>query len=252
MKVIKSLLNFFKGKKSTNSNGTKDTLPPEESIPGTDISSYIYSNEGTVIGDYDLRQPKLFILDSNPGRNQNAPKYINSKLLNEKSYNNKIIKAICKKLAAFENIDFIHVDAETVKERVKMINDAVDNHPDHQCVLISIGLNAYGFNNEEWRSPNGFEVWCKNNNSTSLYMAELFIRNMADNIGSDIKQRKNPVRSRSENKEFYLFRNTSIPAIQVKNGFFTNEEECEMLLKNSVRNKIVIAHVKSIIDVNNS
>ncbi|MDG1313895.1 MAG: N-acetylmuramoyl-L-alanine amidase [Flavobacteriaceae bacterium] len=238
MKVIKSLLNLFKSKKSTNSNGTKTILTPEKPI-------LVESNK-------TLQQPKLFILDSNPGRNQTAPKHIDGKLLNEKKYNNKIIKAICKKLAAFEDIYFIHVDAETVKERVEMINDVVANHPDHQCVLISIGLNAYGFNNEEWRSPNGFEVWCKNNSSKSLYMAELFIRNMDDNISSDIKQRKNPIRSRSENKEFYLFRNTSIPAIQVKNGFFTNEKECEILLKNSVKNKIVIAHVKSIIDVNNS
>ena len=144
MKVIKSLLNLFKSKKSTNSNGTKTILTPEKPI-------LVESNK-------TLQQPKLFILDSNPGRNQTAPKHIDGKLLNEKKYNNKIIKAICKKLAAFEDIYFIHVDAETVKERVEMINDVVANHPDHQCVLISIGLNAYGFNNEEWRSPNGFEV----------------------------------------------------------------------------------------------
>ena len=42
-------------------------------------------------------------------------------------------------------------------------------------------------------------------------------------------------------KQFYVLRNTNMPAVLTENGFYTNKEECALLMKSEIRQKIADA-----------
>ena len=52
-----------------------------------------------------------------------------------------------------------------------------------------------------------------------------------------------------ENNEFYILRKTNFPAILTENGFYDNKDQCKELLEDSTRQKIAIAHVKAIFEM---
>ncbi len=202
----------------------------------------------------DSNKSYMWLLNAGGGsltKGGKAPEKIKGKLFQEWEFNRDIVNRIASGLDDL-GIRYFIVMPETnvgncVKRRVKIINELVNGFADdydYDPVLLSIGSNSYG-KGERWRTPRGYEIWHKNNDNLSHDLAMEF-HDAMDDEGYPIDARQTPLRTRTGDKEFYLFRNISIPCVQTENGFYTNKEECGKLLDPEVRQHIANAHVHAI------
>ncbi|HSN49666.1 MAG TPA: N-acetylmuramoyl-L-alanine amidase, partial [Bacteroidales bacterium] len=49
--------------------------------------------------------------------------------------------------------------------------------------------------------------------------------------------------------DFYVLKNTKMPAVLTENGFYSNPEECEKLLSAEYRDDIAKAHLQAMIEI---
>lgn len=72
-------------------------------------------------------------------------------------------------------------------------------------------------------------------------LAKIFQKHLLKGLG----WKNRGVRSKKE-KQFYVLRNTNMPAILTENGFYTNKEECKKMLSEEYIKKIAYAHFLAI------
>lgn len=198
------------------------------------------------------RRRFTWVLDNGHGKlskEMTAPEPIDGKLFKEYEFNQDIVKRIHEKLKPFDVDTHILIpDIEEVgnclKKRVKLANNLVNNHPK---ILLSVHSNNYG-KGKSWKSPKGFEIWHQDRNAQSFGLAALFSRVFVE---QNIPFKFRGLKHRVGKREFYLFKNCKMPCILTENGFYTNKEECKLLMKDEIREKIALVHVESILRVEN-
>lgn len=113
----------------------------------------------------------------------------------------------------------------------------------HSKVFISVHANAHG-DGQTWTRVSGVEVWHARTSSASEQIAALFVHKLAIRTGF-----KN--RGTKATDKFTVLLKTEMPAILTECGFFTNREECELLMDSTIREIIALAHVEAMIDLQN-
>jgi N-acetylmuramoyl-L-alanine amidase len=105
-------------------------------------------------------------------------------------------------------------------ERVAIANDSDAD------IFVSIHANAYG-SEGEWTLPHGWEIYVF---QTGDYAEELAKAIQSANIP------ENGLYDRGVKTEnFYVLKNTLMPAVLIEHGFYTNETEIELLKSDSFR-----------------
>lgn len=119
----------------------------------------------------------------------------------------------------------------SLSSRCKKANDA------RADIYVSIHANAYG---EDWNEANGWEVfYCKGSEKG---------KKLADHISAasipylGLRDRGVKVTS-----EFTVLVKTTMPAVLIEHAFYTNKEECALLLSNEFREKCAIADAKGVL-----
>lgn len=180
---------------------------------------------------------------STPGKR--SPKMKNGQQLMEFEYVRKIRDEIAKELGRL-GLDYIFVThyAEDVPLNIRANEVNKIQRTDKSAILISIHANAHG-DGSKFTDPNGYEVFTSPGFTQSDIVAEFFYQAMADEGIFDMRE---DVEDGDHDREarFYMLTKTVGTSILTENGFYTNEEECKNMMKDSFVKKVAHAHVKAI------
>lgn len=139
-------------------------------------------------------------------------------------------------LESYQNVTvyFAHSDDRDVplQERTNKANELkVD-------VYVSIHANAYGSN---WNDANGIETYIHPRHSqVSTELAQKIQRYLI--ISTGLKDRG------VKTADFHVLRETTMPAVLVECGFYTNHQEATLLRSETYRRTCADAIVKAIVD----
>lgn len=206
---------------------TPEPTAPETPSPSTNQSKYLWC--------LDNGHGKL-----TPGKR--SPKLKNGTQFFEYEFNRDIVKRIIKSLdslgiAYYNVVPDVHVD-NFLQGRVLRAN----NHPSQmKKIFVSIHSNA---GPGRWTPASGVETWFFYRSKTGAKIAAVFQKHIVEKtkwINRGIKSRPR--------EQFYVLKNTSMPAILTENGFFNNETQVYELMKPEVRQKIADAHVAAILEI---
>ncbi|PTX58986.1 N-acetylmuramoyl-L-alanine amidase [Kordia periserrulae] len=171
-----------------------------------------------------------------PGKR--SPIWNDGSQLFEGEFNRAIVNGIIEELTAlripYDNIAPEYRDV-TLETRVRRAN----RYGSRNCFYISVHSNAGG--------GHGSEIFTSVNNTKSDKIATVF--------GEEYKRVFPDRRLRTDfsdgdldkEKNFYVLKNTKMPAILTENFFMDNEEECKtLLMTREGREKIIRYHVDAI------
>lgn len=104
-------------------------------------------------------------------------------------------------------------------------------------IFVSIHANAYG---ETWNSANGWEVFVCGRGGKAEKLAKEIEKESIPYLG---------IRNRGVKVgQFVVLTDTTMPAVLIEHGFYTNKEECELLTTNEFRQKCAVADAKGILN----
>jgi N-acetylmuramoyl-L-alanine amidase len=189
----------------------------------------------------------MWCLDNGHGKQtagKRSPKFEDGKQFFEYEFNRDIVKRVSKQLDEL-GVKYFNVVPEVdidnfLEGRVDRANNLKSNLPK---IFLSIHSNAFG--NSDWEPPSGIETWFYHNSRSGRALASVFQKHLVAKLGWVNRNLK----SYPGSKQFYVLRNTKMPAVLTENGFYTNKEECRLLLQDSTRQKIADAHVAAILEI---
>lgn len=104
-------------------------------------------------------------------------------------------------------------------------------------LFVSIHANAYG---TDWNSANGWEIYHAENSTKGKALAEAIHKESVPFLG---------LRDRGiKTNDFAVLIKTTMPAVLIEHGFYTNAEECAKLKDTEFREKCAIADAKGILN----
>lgn len=189
-----------------------------------------------------------WILDNGHGlltKGKRSPKLSNGKRFYEYHYNRIIVRGLCDMLNKY-GIDYVNLVPEDecgnmLKERVARANSILT---DKQRIFVSIHGNAGPGDAKGWTTANGLETWHLHDSMVSYRLASIFQRNIVKATG--LKDRG--VKSKPTG-QFYVLRNTEMPAILTENGFFNNFNEVHNMLDDFFVSTVIEGHLHAILEL---
>lgn len=242
---------------------TLTTIAPDPSTMraagtrGLDVGDVIMADDSVAVPPVDqvhISTPRfLWCLDNGHGSLQagkRSPVWSDGKQLLEWKFNRQIVKLIMDKLQGTGVQLYNIVPEEAVDhflpERVARANNLTSalNLPK---IYLSIHGNAAGV------GASGVETWYHVNSNSGLRLASVFqrhlIRELRAGSGTHIWKDRGVMSHANADKAFYVLRKTSMPAVLTENGFYSDEAECRVMLSEEGQEKIAMAHVKAILEI---
>jgi len=186
-----------------------------------------------------------------PGKR--SPLFEDGSQLFEGVYNRAITKLILEKLNRLAISGMLIIsDAPGEQDtplwiRVKTANDNWEAMGKPAAIFISIHGDAAGTGNE-WHPASGISVYTSKGQTKSDVFASILIDKL-DDLVTGVKWRTDETDQDPDKEEnFYVLKETHMPAVLSENGFFTNFAECKRMLTLEWQNNIAEAHVNAIID----
>lgn len=121
------------------------------------------------------------------------------------------------------------------------IANGIATNSKEQCYFVSIHTNAAG--NKGWYDVNGTTAFtCKNASEKSEKLASVLTKNISEITG--LKNRG------TKNKNFYVLKHTTCPAVLIEVLFHTSKYDCEIAMNE--KDKIIDAFVKTFDEISES
>ena len=138
--------------------------------------------------------------------------------------------------------DYLSV-GNILQERVARANALPSTLPKR---YLSVHSNAAPAPAGRWAaaSISGIETWHYHTSATGKKLAGIFQRHLVDTMG----WKNRHLKSRPD-RQFYVLRKTSMPAVLTENGFYNNKEQAKQLMRPEVRQQIAQAHVDAILEI---
>ena len=105
-------------------------------------------------------------------------------------------------------------------------------------IVVSIHANAFG---SDWNTANGWEIYTYRNKGESYKLAQAIEKHSIPFLGL----RNRGIKGNSVSS---IVDNTTMPAVLIEHGFYTNKEEVEKLKSQDFREKCAIADAKGILE----
>lgn len=236
-------------------------VPPEASsrsgTRGLDVGEVIEDEDMVEVPPIDqvsITTPKfLWCLDNGHGSLQagkRSPVWTDGTQLLEWKFNREIVKRIMDKLEGTGVQLYNVVPEESVDhflpERVARANNLTSD-----LGLPKIFVSIHG--NAATASASGVECWYHVNSSAGVRLASVFQRHLITTLRKDsdthIWKDRGIMAHSNPNRAFYVLRKTAMPAVLTENGFYTNEEECREMMSEAGLDKIALAHVNAILEI---
>ncbi len=212
---------------------TSPTTPPPTTTPSSPTQ---------------LSSRYVWCLDNGHGKftaGKRSPKMSNGKRLLEYEFNRDIVARIIPQLEAkgihfYNVVPEVEVDNFLAGRVLRANNLAVDR----KKIFVSIHSNAGPAPAGEWTTVNGIETWFFHGSRTGKKIAAIFQKHLIEQTN----WKNRGIKSRPTS-QFYVLRETGMPAILTENGFFNNKEQVYELMKDEVRQRIADAHVAAILEI---
>ncbi len=193
----------------------------------------------------------LWLLDNGHGgvidglyqtEGKRSPNWDDESILYEGEFNRAIVNRLIEMLTT-ERINYVNIVPElediSLNERVKRANSY---HDQSSCIYISIHANAGG--------GKGYEIYTSPGTTNSDKVATVFykafrkefprIKMRSDLSDGDVDKEAN----------FYVLKNTKMPAALTENFFMDNKNECKKyLMTKEGRDRVASAHFEAIINI---
>lgn len=192
----------------------------------------------------------LYILDNGHGglingtyqtQGKRSPKFDDGSVLYEGVNNRDNVTRMMSLLMSrgYDCKDIVNSNADIpLSTRVKDANALAKTR---KCVYISIHSDAMG-DGTTWQPASGVSAYTSIGQTKSDIFASLVIDALEEKLGNTVKWRKDEG-DKDEDKEenFYVLKETSMPAVLLELGFHTNKEEAKRMLTNEWKDKICTA-----------
>ncbi len=171
-----------------------------------------------------------------------SPVWEDGRILFEGEFNRAIVNRLIEQLT-FARINYVNITPElediSLNERVRRANAY---HTQSKCIYVSIHSNAGG--------GRGYEVFTSVGDTPSDKVATVFF-NAFKQTFPNAKMRSNTADGDVDKEaNFYVLKNTRMPAILSENFFMDNENECKKyLLSPQGRDNIAKAHFEAILTI---
>jgi N-acetylmuramoyl-L-alanine amidase len=171
-----------------------------------------------------------------------SPVWPNGEVLYEGEFNRGIVDRLMV-LCEANNIDAVNLVATrkdvSLSERVQTANKLAKSS-DKPCIYVSIHAN--GFDQE---SANGWSVYTSNGTTKSDKIAKILLDKATAEFPDEYMRG-------TKESNFYVLKNTSMPAILSENFFMTNFDNChKYLLSENGRDRIAKIHFEMIQQLEN-
>lgn len=187
----------------------------------------------------------ILIIDA--GHGQNTPgKCSPDRSFLEWKWNREIAAAIIERLrdsghTVFATIGPEENDDVTLGERCRRANTICQKYGAANCAFVSIHANAAG-GDGKWHSAVGWCAYTSKGQTAGDKLADFFY-DAAEAEFTDRRIRKDMSDGdRDWEENFYVLRHTACPAVLTENFFYDNKEECEWLLSDDAKRRIVDMH----------
>jgi len=176
-----------------------------------------------------------------PGKR--SPIWPDGTQLFEGEFNRSIVDRLMK-LCEDAKIDCINlVDTNIdvpLSTRTSQANEIYRN-TDKPCIYISIHAN--GFSDE---AAHGWEVYTSVGETKSDEIAEVLFNKAQAEFPTHTMRKDTRDGDADKEANFYVLKNTAMPAILSENFFMTNEAECRLLMSEEGRDRIAKIHFEMI------
>ena len=171
-----------------------------------------------------------------------SPVWPNGEVLYEGEFNRGIVDRLMV-LCEANNIDAVNLVATrkdvSLSERVQTANKLAKSS-DKPCIYVSIHAN--GFNEEQ---ANGWSVYTSNGTTKSDKIAKILLDKATAEFPDEYMRG-------TKESNFYVLKNTSMPAILSENFFMTNYDNChKYLLSENGRDRVAKIHFEMIQQLEN-
>lgn len=171
-----------------------------------------------------------------PGKR--SPKFDNGKVLYEGVNNRDNVVRMMTLLMSkgYECKDIVNSNIDI--SLTKRVKDANEIFKTRKCVYISVHSDAMG-DGTTWQPASGISVYTSIGQTKSDILASLVIDSLEEQFVNTVKWRKdNTDKDEDKEENFYVLRETSMPAILLELGFHTNKEEAKAMLTNEWKDKL--------------
>lgn len=182
---------------------------------------------GMVDGKYTTAPNKMYVHPWGP--------------LYEGVFNRNVVNALAVMLSD-ANIDYNVLVPEdedvSLKTRVRRANDLYKD--DKSCIFVSIHGNAFNGN------AHGFEIFTSVGQTRSDDIAEIFAEQVEKEFPNRTMRWDLTDGDKDKEANFYVLKNTNMPAILTENFFFDNEEDALLMNSPEGVERIAKAHFEAI------
>jgi len=220
--------------KCPNCHQEFNTLTDMQSLPKTD-SNYLWifdNGHGGVIDDVYQTAGKR------------SPLWPDGEILYEGEFNRSIVDRLMNLCinAGIECVNIVDTQEDTpLRERVQKANDIYRKQKDKNgknCIYVSVHADAFSS-----ESANGWSVYT----SVGETKSDIVARVLEQKASTEFPNEK--MRGKKES-DFYVLRNTVMPAILSENFFMTNYDNChDYLLSEGGRDRIAKIHFEMIQEI---
>ena len=121
------------------------------------------------------------------------------------------------------------------------------------CLYISVHGNAAG-NGKEWKKARGWSIYTTKGYTKSDPIAEVFVNKAVEilpSIGASVRKYSQKKYEMDWEENFYVLRNTVMPAVLTENLFYDNLEDVEIMKSEAGIEALARVHVEAIKEVYN-
>jgi N-acetylmuramoyl-L-alanine amidase len=158
---------------------------------------------------------------------------LDGRLIKENEFNKAVALILEQELkrCGFRTLNVSSTVNDTLEDRVKRANNAKAD------IFVAIHYNAYDgkFNNHD---PEGIEIHIYPKSKEGHRLAECVLNELIKGT---------PQKNRGiKESNFYVLRETSMPAILTENGFMDNKREALLMIDNDFRQEVAEEHARGI------
>lgn len=191
----------------------------------------------------------IILIDAGHGKETPGKKSPDGKF-QEWKWNREIAAAVVAKLRRLGILAYSIIGPEEnedvpLSERCRRVNTYCQEHGAGNCAFISIHSNAAG-NGRDWAKAKGWSAYTSKGQTKGDILAD-YLYDAAEEEFTDRKIRCDKSDGdRDWEENFYVLKHTACPAVLTENFFYDNKEECEWLLSDDAKRRIVEVHVGAI------
>ncbi len=171
-----------------------------------------------------------------------SPTWPDGSVLYEGEFNRAIVNRMIEMLTR-DNINYVNIAPELEDiSLIDRVNRANRYHKQDRCIYISIHANAGG--------GKGYEVYTSQGNTKSDPIASVFFSEFEKEFFGEKMRSDFFDGDVDKEADFYVLKNTRMPAILTESFFMDNEKECKkFLVSSSGRDRIALAHYNAILNI---